>query len=321
MAHFVCSFCPKSFSVKRSMVRHMLSHDERKQSCKTCNKSYHRSDLLLKHQVKCVKTSNNVNTCDLCNKSFGQKCHLTRHQKICVVKCKKDKLEQATEEYKKKLKEGELLEKVLRKCPDTMEEALDANEKECLKLYQISCEGSMDMDSVVLKRWQQEVIRLIDIPSERNIYWIVGAQGNEGKTYIQKYIHQLFGSRRVMKTEVNTKKADIAYILSKESLTCKDIFLFNLLRSDTDVAYGLLENIKDGYLISSKYRSKSLKIKIPNTVIVFSNSFPLQSQLSMDRWKIFEICGDKLCTKPASADAYRKVNPHLSTKNYTVYYD
>ena len=124
-----------------------------------------------------------------------------------------------------------------------------------------------------------------------------------------------------MKTEVNTKKADIAYILSKESLTCKDIFLFNLLRSDTDVAYGLLENIKDGYLISSKYRSIPLKIKIPNTVVVFSNSYPEQSQLSVDRWKIFEICGDKLCTKAASTDTYRKVNPHLSTKNYTVYYD
>ena len=77
-------------------------------------------------------------------------------------------------------------------------------------------------------------------------------------------------------------------------MTCKDIFVFNLLRSDTAVAYGLLENLKDGNLISSKYKSKVLKIKTPNTVIVFSNSYPNMDQLSADRWKIYEIVGNDL---------------------------
>ena len=319
MADFVCSKCPKSFAFKRSMVRHMLSHGDKNYPYENCSKSYHRLDLLVKHRVTCVAKSNF--TCELCNKSFDRKYHLTRHKKICDLKHETKKIKEASAEFRRKLERGRLIESILKTCPDTMEEALSHADRESLKLYQISYEGNMDMDSVVLKPWQEDVIKLIDIPSERNIYWIVGSKGNEGKTFIQKYIHQQFGSRRVMKTEVNTKKADIAYILSKESLTCKDIFLFNLLRSDTDVAYGLLENIKDGYLISSKYRSIPLKIKIPNTVVVFSNSYPEQSQLSVDRWKIFEICGDKLCTKAASADAYRKVNPHLSTKNYTVYYD
>ena len=67
-----------------------------------------------------------------------------------------------------------------------------------------------------------------------------------------------------------------------------------LLWSDAEVAYGLLENIKDGYLASSKYRSKSLKIRSLNTVIIFSNSFPIKKQLLKDRWMIFEICGDEL---------------------------
>ena len=118
--------------------------------------------------------------------------------------------------------------------------------------------------------------------------------GNEGKTFIQKYIQQQFGGRRVLKTEANSRKADIAYMLTQETLTCKDIFLFNLLRSDLEVTYGLLENIKDGYLVSSKYRSKPLKIQTPNIVIVFSNSFPNMSQLSDDRWRIYEIENDEL---------------------------
>ena len=219
---------------------------------------------------------------------------MTRHKKICIIRQTATNVKQSTAQYDKKLERGEMLENVLRKNTDTKEEALNSVDKECLKLYQQSCEENLDMNSVNLKPWQEKVIRFIDKPSERTIFWIIGEKGNEGKTFIQKYIHKLFGSRRVLKSEVNSRKSDIAYVLSQESLTCKDIFLFNLLRSDIDVAYGLLENLKDGYLISSKYRSKPLKIKTPNTVIVFSNSFPSTSQLSEDRWKTFEIRCDQL---------------------------
>ena len=166
-----------------------------------------------------------------------------------------------------------------------------------------------------MKPWQEKVIRFIDNPSERKIYWVIGERGNEGKTFIQKYIHKLFGSRRVLKSELNSRKVDIAYALSQESFTCKDIFLFNLLRSDYIASYGVLENIKDGYLLSSKYRSKPLKIKTPNTVIVFSNSHPEKSQLSSDRWKVYKIQSDELHT----AVRPRRVDPSRCTKNYTAY--
>ena len=272
----------------------MLAHESDKYPCRICSKTFHRSDLLSKHQKKCFAKIKDTNTCDLCNKSFSQKSHLTRHRKICNIKQTTNKLKQKTKEYEEMLKRGEILEKILQKNSDILEEAMSPADKECLKLYQTSCETNMDINNITLKPWQEEVIRIIDNPSERSIFWIVGGKGNEGKTFIQKYIRQLFGARRVMKSEANTRKVDIAYVLSQDTLTCKDIFLFNLLRSDDEVAYGLLENIKDGYLVSSKYRSKSLKIQTPNTVIVFSNSFPQQSQLSVDRWKIFEIRGDTL---------------------------
>ena len=99
---------------------------------------------------------------------------------------------------------------------------------------------------------------------------------------------------RVLKTELNARKSDVAYMLSQTSLTCKDIFLFNLLRSDAEVAYGLLENIKDGYLVSVKYKTKEVKIKIPNVVMVFSNDYPDEKQLSKDRWEVYTIDDDQL---------------------------
>ena len=98
----------------------------------------------------------------------------------------------------------------------------------------------------------------------------------------------------MFKGELNARNSDIGYVLSKQSLTCKDIYLFNLRRSDTERAYGVLESLKDGYFLSNKYHTKILKIKSPNTVIVFSNSSPRKSELSADRWKIYNIIEDRL---------------------------
>ena len=195
------------------------------------------------------------------------------------------------------MERGRLIESILKKCPDTIEQALEDADRACLRLYQQFSAENIAMEEVTLKHWQQEVIKFIDEPSERTIYWIVGEKGNEGKTFIQKYIRQLFGSRRVINLEGVGRKCDIAYLLSKETLTCKDVFLFNILRSDLGIEYGILENIKDGYLITTKYKSKFVKIKTPNTVIVFSNSSPDISQLSRDRWRVHKISGDELYRK------------------------
>ena len=112
-------------------------------------------------------------------------------------------------------------------------------------------------------------------------------KGNEGKSFLQKCIRGTFGPQRVVKTEISYKKEDLSYLLSLQSLTCTDIFLFNLSRAEKDFDYGILENLKDGYVVSTKYRSAELKIKVPNVVVVFSNSYPITSRLSSDRWRIF----------------------------------
>ena len=59
-----------------------------------------------------------------------------------------------------------------------------------------------------------------------------------------------------------------------------------------DQNYAVLEHIKDGCAVSSKYNSIILNFKTPNTLIVFSNSRPDTSSLSKDRWKIYSIDDD-----------------------------
>ena len=61
--------------------------------------------------------------------------------------------------------------------------------------------------------------------------------------------------------------------------------------------YEVLENIKDGRAIASKYASEIVQFRNPNVVIVFSNADPDMTQLSKDRWRVYYINKKELSGK------------------------
>ena len=84
-------------------------------------------------------------------------------------------------------------------------------------------------------------------------------------------------------------------ILSKLPLSTLDTFMFDARSGLSETrCYDVLEKIKDGRSISSKYSSEIIQFKTPNVVIVFSNADPDMTQLSKDRWKVFYINKDGL---------------------------
>ena len=87
------------------------------------------------------------------------------------------------------------------------------------------------------------------------------------------------------------KTSNVPYALAKRPLSSIDIFLFNAPRAiNNEVCnYGVLEAIKDGIAVSSKYNSDVLHFKVPNVVVVFSNARPKMKQLSRDRWRVLRI--------------------------------
>ena len=119
------------------------------------------------------------------------------------------------------------------------------------------------------------------------------------KPFFQNYIKSIYGSRRVFLINMVKRSENIFHVLTKQSLVCKDIFLFNLAKSfpAIDSSFEALEAIKDGHALSSKYNSTKIKFKIPNTIMVFSNNYPHTSALSSDRWLIFGITNDNLVKK------------------------
>ena len=141
-----------------------------------------------------------------------------------------------------------------------------------------------------LRPWQQQLLEQIN-PSDRNIIWVVGRNGAEGKSWFQKYLVQFFGSHKVFHSTIDKRSDGILYALSKRVVSLIDIFIFNIPRSfsSDDVPYNLLEQLKDGQAFSTKYDSKVLRIKTPNVVLVFANYEPSKVKMSFDRWQIFNI--------------------------------
>ena len=155
-----------------------------------------------------------------------------------------------------------------------------------------------DFSETQLKPWQQLLMNIIEVPSYREVIWVIGKKGNEGKSWFQDYLESWFGFNRVSRVDFRIKHTNMCNVLKKKPLTSVDMFLFNDGRSVTEDEnsdhYRILENIKDGQATTSKYNNDVIKFKKPNTVIVFSNTMPDYGNLSMDRWKAFRIKNNEL---------------------------
>ena len=175
------------------------------------------------------------------------------------------------------------------------EESLRSEYKKAKELY-LKHERNVDIENVILRSWQDSLLQYLK-PSNREIIWVIGRKGNEGKTWFQEYMESKYGWGKVIcGMDIKLKKSTICHVLSKRSLMSTEIFLFDVGKAFTydGVNYELLEKIKNGRVLASKFDSKELKFKTPNIVVVFSNEAPEVKQLSKDRWKIFQIRDDDL---------------------------
>ena len=197
-------------------------------------------------------------------------------------------------EYKNNLELGRMIvEKA--KSLGIAEESLRSEYKKAKELY-LKHEKNVDIENVILRSWQDSLLQYLK-PSNREIIWVIGRKGNEGKTWFQEYMESKYGWAKVIcGMDIKLKKSTICHVLSKRSLMSTEIFLFDVGKAFTydGVNYELLEKIKNGRVLASKFDSKELKFKTPNIVVVFSNEAPEVKQLSKDRWKIFQIRDDDL---------------------------
>ena len=154
----------------------------------------------------------------------------------------KEEMTRRNEEYLEKIDIGRqvydvLLEGVVR------EGSLSSQHKEALDLFRKES-SVMNVGDIQLRTWQCDLLEKIKVPSEREVIWVRGVKGNEGKSWFQTYVQSLYGLDRVVRLDIKARQQDLMHALAKRPLTNTDIFLFNMPRSFGETkscSYGAIE--------------------------------------------------------------------------------
>lgn len=129
--------------------------------------------------------------------------------------------------------------------------------------------------------FQREILEVVSgTPCDRSIYWVYDAVGNHGKTYFAKYLHDKFGAFYCN----GGKSVDLLY-----SYTGQNIVVFDYVRDAEEfVGYGVIEQLKNGIAMSTKYESITKRYNVPH-VIVMANFKPASGKFSADRVKLIIV--------------------------------
>lgn len=136
-------------------------------------------------------------------------------------------------------------------------------------------EPPMDL---ILRPWQKNVVTMCERePDDRKVFWFFDEKGGAGKTMLGRYL--LRNCDAFYWT--NSKNADFAYAYEGQR-----IVVFDFTRTlEEHVNYSLLEAVKNGMIVSTKYESVLKNYKSP-WLLVFANFQPNVHKMSEDRWQI-----------------------------------
>ena len=269
--------------------------------CKVCYREM-RSDHLTRHMkqhykrnegnpVTNISLTNNYNSTPGVSTQIGKEDSEINKEKL------RKHLIKLENEYQEKIVQGQKIYEMLGEGLVSYQ-ALPREMKEGVDLYMENQADFRDVGNVELKPWQESLLEYVQNPCDREIFWVVGKEGNEGKNWFQKYVKSWLGARRVVTgIDIKANNASIFQALRKCPITTADIFLFNIGKSTKKfdrINYDALEQMKDGEPFASRYNSQQLKIRVPNVVMVFSNSPPNVNELAKVRFRVFNINNNEL---------------------------
>lgn len=140
-----------------------------------------------------------------------------------------------------------------------------------------------------LRLWQSFLEQYLAGPiNKREIRWYFDDKGNTGKSWMAKYLSVVHDALVLD----NMKGVDGKYLYQGQR-----IVVFDFVRSNEDhINYGLIEAVKNGLVVSTKYEPQ-MKVHDNPHVVVFANFMPDFSKLSQDRWKIKDFMPCELVAK------------------------
>lgn len=141
-----------------------------------------------------------------------------------------------------------------------------------------------ELETHPLRDWQAELNQiLIHAPDRRKIIFLVDRVGNTGKSWFCHYYSRLHDNAQVL---LPGKKADMAYALRVDVR----VLFIDAPRSKQSefLQYDFFEDVKNGYVFSTKYESR-VKYLQKCHVVICMNEHPDLTKLSQDRYQIIEL--------------------------------
>ena len=91
----------------------------------------------------------------------------------------------------------------------------------------------------------------------------------------------VYGQARIVRLYLKMKTSNVLNVLTKRPVSSTNIFLFNepTAINNEICNYNLLESIKDGLAVPSKYNNDFVQFKVPNIVVAFSTIQPTTQYL------------------------------------------
>lgn len=128
---------------------------------------------------------------------------------------------------------------------------------------------------------------------DREIIWITDTYGNSGKSKFTKYM--CLHCRNTTKIAFGTSSQMKSSVIDAGP---KSLYLVDIPRTlgfDEDMSslFSSIEEIKNGFLVSSMYGKNKQLFMDPPHVIVFTNQQCPRGKLSIDRWTEYYIDQDK----------------------------
>lgn len=131
-----------------------------------------------------------------------------------------------------------------------------------------------------LRPWQQTAMDLLSAQNDREILWIADFEGETGKSFLTQFLsisfgYQILGSGKFQDLVHILEPGAAGYVFDLPA-SCKEEFM----------PYSLMEKIKDGAIVSTKYEG-GIKMLLNNKVIVMANIGPNPDAFKKNRLAVY----------------------------------
>jgi len=158
-------------------------------------------------------------------------------------------------------------------------------------VYGIEVPRPIELDEP--RGWQLEVLEIISQkPDKRTIHWFWEPDGGVGKSELAMWLYH-----RRNAFVGRGKAADVFYLMSKTSER-REVFVLDYPKHQVEfINYGMLEEMKNGFVFSGKYESGVITFPRPH-VFVFANVPPETERMSKGRFHVVRIQAEAPLTPP-----------------------